>query len=63
MINRFKKWNMWRKRSLNSGWYKFFVLIGIVESPTFEMELLNSRELWEEFYKGLEKSFWEDNND
>lgn len=32
----FKKWNGWRKHSLNSKFHKLLVLFGIVKSPTFE---------------------------
>lgn len=30
-------WNVWRKRSMNSKFYKFRVLIGYTKSPTLEL--------------------------
>ena len=35
-IEHIKKWNEWRKYSLNSPISKFLVLFGIIKSPTFE---------------------------
>ena len=37
MLKRFKCWNEWRKNCLNSPLYKFLVLIGFIQSPTFCM--------------------------
>lgn len=38
MINRvvdhFRRWNIWRKRSLNKPLYKLLVLFGVIKSPT-----------------------------
>lgn len=51
--NHFIRWNVWRKRSLNGRFYKFLVLIGIVDSPTFywtltpEEEAESNRIFWE----------------
>lgn len=39
-MNRFKLWNKWQKRSLNGPLYKLLVLLGLVHSPTFEMQCL-----------------------
>ena len=36
-VSRFKHWNSWRKNCLNSGFYKLLVLLGLANSPTFEM--------------------------
>jgi len=35
-MNHIKKWNKWRKYSLNSRLYKLMVLLKIVISPTLE---------------------------
>ena len=37
MKNRIRRWNKWRKRSINSKIYKLCVLLGIIHSPTFEL--------------------------
>ena len=37
MVNHIKKWNRWRKRNINSHFYKLLVLLKLVKSPTFEM--------------------------
>lgn len=34
LINHIRRWNMWRKYSLNSRYHKFLVLFGIIQSPT-----------------------------
>lgn len=39
LVRHFKRWNKWRKGCLNSRFYKFLVLIGFVESPTFALTL------------------------
>lgn len=36
MLKHVKIWNEWRKNSLNGAGHKFFVLIGVRKSPTFE---------------------------
>ena len=33
-VDRFQRWNKWRKHSMNSRLYKFLVLIGLQYSPT-----------------------------
>lgn len=35
-----RRWNVWRKGSLNGPFYKFLVLVGFVKSPTFVLALL-----------------------
>lgn len=35
MIKHIKKWNNWRKHNTDCPMYKFLVLIGLLESPTF----------------------------
>lgn len=40
----FKRWNKWRKRSCNSWFVKFMVLIGLIESPTFALVLTDREE-------------------
>lgn len=34
LIKHFRRWNIWRKRSLNNKLYKFLVLFGVIKSPT-----------------------------
>ena len=36
MIKRYKKWRDWRKYNINGWLYQFLVLIGLVNSPSFE---------------------------
>ena len=36
MVKNYNKWKDWQKRCINSRFYKFLVLIGLVHSPTFE---------------------------
>ncbi len=36
-IERFKKWNSWRKYNTNSKFHQLLVLFDIVKSPTFEL--------------------------
>lgn len=40
MIKHIRRWNIWRKRSMNSTPYKLFVLFGIIKSPTFSLTML-----------------------
>jgi hypothetical protein len=35
ILNRIRRWNMWRKDNINAWWYKILVLLGICHSPTF----------------------------
>lgn len=44
-----KRWDKWRKRSLNSPFYKLLVLLGVIHSPTFEF-VLDDRELENAIY-------------
>lgn len=34
LIKHFRRWNIWRKCSLNNKLYKFLVLFGVIKSPT-----------------------------
>lgn len=34
MLNHIRRWNIWRKRSLNGPIYKILVLFGVTKSPT-----------------------------
>ena len=38
MIKHIKVWNIWRKKSLNRKGYKLLILLGILRSPTFQVE-------------------------
>ena len=37
----YEDWKRWSKKSLNGRFYKFLVLIGAANSPTFEIEKLH----------------------
>jgi len=43
ILNHLKIWNQWRKRSLNSKFYKLLVLIGAMHSPTFNAVAQNEK--------------------
>lgn len=47
IINHIRRWNLWRKDCLNNRIYKFFVLIGLIKSPT--MALIYLPEEWDMF--------------
>lgn len=55
MIKRFKRWNCWRKHSLNSKLYKFLVLIGVISSPTFILTMTD--EEFDEYFKEIRGYF------
>lgn len=40
IIKHIRRWNMWRKYSLNPPTYKLFVLIGLEKSETLALTLL-----------------------
>lgn len=48
VTKRVKRWNEWRKISMNPLFYKFLVLFGVEISPTFECyaSWRESEELW-----------------
>ena len=39
LVRYFKCWNNWRKKSMNHPVSKFLVLIGVIKSPTFALDL------------------------
>lgn len=39
---RYKLWKKWKKHNLNSRAYQYLVLFGVIESPTFRVEILNA---------------------
>lgn len=39
-VKHVRRWNIWRKKSLNGRGYKLFVLLGITKSPTFAWTML-----------------------
>ena len=43
VIRHVKDWNKWRKNNLNSWWFKFLILIGLISSPTFEVYKWNEK--------------------
>lgn len=57
VINHIRRWNKWRKGSLNSRFYKFLVLIGIKKSPTMPHIWLDSE--WKQFGEGFRKGLEE----
>lgn len=44
MIKHIRRWNIWRKRNVNSRLHKFLVLIGFVKSPTMCTVILPEEE-------------------
>lgn len=53
LIKHIRKWNAWRKHSLNSKLDKLLVLFGVIQSPS--MNYLVFPEIWDEAMKVLEK--------
>lgn len=51
MIEHIRRWNIWRKRSAHSRWYKFMVLIGRENPPSFRwtMSKKQTELYWAEF--------------
>lgn len=54
-IEHIKKWNKWRKYSLNSPISKLLVLFNIIKSPTFESFLTDKerKDIVEKFMQEL----------
>lgn len=52
LIKHIRRWNIWRKNSLNSRWYKFTVLLGLRVSPTMHTVFLPEEidEYYERYY-------------
>ena len=44
IITYFKRWNKWRKYNLNSPLHRILVLLGLADSPTFDMILTDDEE-------------------
>lgn len=44
MIDHFRRWNIWRKRSLNGPLHKLLVLFRVIESPTMRYVMLPEEE-------------------
>ena len=44
IITYFQRWNKWRKRNLNGKLHHILVLIGLANSPTFDMTLTDAEE-------------------
>ena len=55
IIKHIKRWNKWRKYSYNSPISKFFVLLHVINSPTFNFVFTDEeeREIEEAFTKGI----------
>ena len=41
LVNHIRRWNVWRKGSINGPVYKLMVLFGSIKSPTFMSTLTN----------------------
>lgn len=54
MLNRIRRWNIWRKRSLNGPIYKILVLFGVIKSPTMASVWLP--EEWKEIMNTFQRS-------
>lgn len=57
-IVHFRRWNIWRKRSLDSKMHKLLVLFGIIKSPSMCFVLLPEEK--EEIIKTIYKSLYAD---
>lgn len=44
LVDRFQRWNKWRKHSMNSQLYKFLVLVGLRYSPTLDLYFTKKEE-------------------
>ena len=44
IITYFQRWNKWRKHNLNSHLHHILVLIGLTDSPTFDMTRTDAEE-------------------
>lgn len=59
IINHVRIWNIWRRSSLNNRFYKFLVLLGLANSPTFRTEKIgfifqqSCASLKKELYKSI----------
>lgn len=43
VARRIERWNIWRKRNRNSRIYKVMVLLGLIDSPTFNVMIAKFR--------------------
>lgn len=57
-IKHIKKWNEWRKHSLNPPISKLLVLFNIIKSPTFEhfWTEKEQRDFYEGFMQGIKEA-------
>lgn len=64
LIKHIKKWNKWRKHSLNSPISKLLVLFNIIKSPTFEhfWTEQDARAFREGFLQGMREAADEQQN-
>ena len=55
MIKHIRRWYQWQKGNRNGRWYKFMVLIGVMQSPSMVWMLLpeEMKEISEEFQNAL----------
>ena len=44
LITYFQRWNKWRKYNLNSPLHHILVLLGLADSPTFDMTRTDAEE-------------------
>jgi hypothetical protein len=44
LITYFQRWNKWRKRNLNGKLHHILVLLGLANSPTFDMTYTDAEE-------------------
>ena len=44
LVDRFQRWNKWRKHSMNNRIYKFLVLLGLQYSPTLTLYYTKKKE-------------------
>ena len=59
IVDRFQRWNKWRKHSMNSRIYKFLVLVGLRYSPTLALYRTNKEErIMKEKFDEVKRKYW-----
>lgn len=59
IVDRFQRWNKWRKHSMNSRIYKFLVLVGLRYSPTLALYRTKKEErINKEKFDEVKRKYW-----
>lgn len=60
LVDRFQRWNKWRKHSMNSRLYKFLVLLGLRYSPTLALYRTKKEErINKEKFDEIKRKYWD----